>query len=93
MFKPIKFNMGHFTNNVTGERTDIVVSTLAPNNLRDILIGGAITFAGICWLTVTAFKKGCHTYEDAAFETCEKIGVIHVEDDPDANVNKSVRQV
>lgn len=43
----IKFKQGGITNPLTGEYKDIIVKAAAPNNLKDILIGGSMVLMGI----------------------------------------------
>lgn len=73
----IKMNFGSIGNYSTGKYEDIVVKVGAPNDLKDIFIGGGIIVAGVIWLTVTAFKKGASAYEEAEFDALEKQGLLH----------------
>ena len=50
--------------------------TITGNKLKDILIGGGITLIGITYLTVTAFKNGCYTFEAEELQTMIDLGLI-----------------
>lgn len=65
----ISFKQGSITNPKTGDRKDIVVKAAAPNNLKDIVIGGGMVLAGIVYLTTTAFRNGSKKFEDAECKT------------------------
>ena len=71
----IKFKQG-FIKNREGDVTDIVVKSLAPNNIRDALIGGSIITAGIIYLTYTAFRNGALAFEVAEFQAMMDAKVI-----------------
>lgn len=73
----IKMNFGSIGNYDTGKYEDIVVKAGAPNDLKDIFIGGGLIVAGVIWLTVTAFKKGACAYEKAEFDVLEKQDLMH----------------
>lgn len=72
----IKFKYGSITNPKTGVTKDIVVKSLAPNHLKDALIGGAIVLGGIAYLTVTAFRNGAEKFDAAEYNTFEELGLI-----------------
>ena len=72
----IKFKQGYITNPKTGMTKEVVVKSLAPNNLKDILIGGGIVIVGITYLTTKAFKNGSMKYEDAEFQTFTDLNLI-----------------
>lgn len=76
----IKFKQGGVTNPLTGEYKDIVVKAVAPNNLKDILIGGSMVLIGITYLTVTAFKNGSKAFEDAEFKTLTDLILTEISD-------------
>lgn len=65
----INFKQGSVTNPKTGVTKDIVVKAVAPNNLKDIVIGGGMVLAGIVYLTSTAFRNGSKTFEAAECKT------------------------
>lgn len=73
----IKMKFGAIGNYETGKYEDIIVKAAAPNDIKDILIGGSVVLIGIMYLTVAAFKKGARAYEKAEFETLEKQDLIH----------------
>lgn len=81
MFKLIRFAQGAITNQA-GKREEIIVSSFAPNYLKDILIGGGLMLSGICWIAATAFRKGSHEYEVAEYETLKKLDIV-TEDEED----------
>ena len=64
----IKFNQGFVINETTGKRQNIVVKSIAPNTVKDMLIGGGMVLMGVAYLTVKAFKNGAQKYEDAEFQ-------------------------
>ena len=72
----IKINKGWIGNDTTGARKDIVVKAVAPNTLKDALIGGCLTLIGITYLTVTAFKHGTNKYEAAEFQTLTDLDLL-----------------
>lgn len=57
--------------------TDIVVKAVAPNTLKDALVGGSMVMAGIIYLTYTAFKHGSRQYERAELYALREAGVIN----------------
>ena len=71
----IKFKQGCITN-MAGESKDIIVKTALPNKLKDIVIGGVISLAGIAYLTYTAFRNGSSAFEKAEYETMEDLGIF-----------------
>lgn len=70
-------------NQKSEKREEIIVDAFAPNDLKDILIGGGTMLAGICWLTYTAFKKGSYRYEECEYRTMTNLGLIDPKDDDD----------
>lgn len=56
--------------------TDIVVKAVAPNKLKDALIGGGMVMVGIAYLTYTAFKHGSKQFERAELYALREAGVI-----------------
>lgn len=72
----IKFIQGHIVNTETGIKKDIVVKSIAPNKLKDALIGGGLVLIGIAYLTATAFKNGSMKYEAAEYDTFVDLGLI-----------------
>lgn len=71
----IKFTQGSIRN-MEGVEKDIAVKTAAPNNLKDILIGGGMVLIGIAYLTSTAFRNGSKKFEDAEYQTMVDLGII-----------------
>lgn len=53
----IKFKHGSITNPTTQETKDIVVKSLLPNKVADLVIGGVVTLLGIGYLTVNSIPK------------------------------------
>lgn len=54
----IEINRGPVASIDGSKKADIVVKAVAPNDLKQILIGGGTVLVGIVYLTVTAFKRG-----------------------------------
>ena len=71
----IKFKQGYITN-MAGESKDIIVKAALPNKLKDIVIGGVISLAGIAYLTYTAFRNGSAAFEQAECETMEDLDIL-----------------
>ena len=71
----IKFKQGYIAN-MAGESKDIIVKAALPNKLKDIVIGGVISLAGIAYLTYTAFRNGSAAFEQAECETMEDLGIF-----------------
>ena len=76
----IKFKQGYITN-MAGETKDIIVKAALPNKLKDIVIGGAISLAGIAYLTYTAFRNGSTAFEKAETETMDALNLFDVLDE------------
>lgn len=72
----INFKQGSITSDATGETKDIIVKAVAPNTLKDALIGGGLVLMGIAYLTVTAFRNGSKALESAEFKTLNDLGLI-----------------
>lgn len=72
----IKFKEGYIKNNETGEQKDVIVKSVLPANVRDLLIGGGIVLVGIAYLTVLSFKKGARTYEQAEYDTLDSLDLF-----------------
>lgn len=71
----IKFKMGNISNK-DGVSKDIIVKALAPNKLKDALIGGGLVMAGIAYLTTTAFREGAKEFDRAELNTMKDLGII-----------------
>ena len=63
----IKMKFGAIGNYETGKYEDIVVKAAAPNDIKDILIGGSVVFISVMYLTVAAFQKGARAHKKAQF--------------------------
>lgn len=72
----INFKQGSITNPKTGVTKDIVVKAVAPNNLKDIIIGGGMVLVGIVYLTLTAFKNGSRKFEAAECKTLSDLDLM-----------------
>lgn len=72
----IKFKQGSISNNC-GDTKDIIVKAVAPNKLKDIIIGGGAILVGIAYLTCTAFRNGSKAFDDAEIETLYYLGLTH----------------
>lgn len=71
------FKSGPITNPKTGVSKDIDVRfSNSKNFLRDVLIGGGLTLAGIAYITITSFRNGAQAFEDAEYETMDKLGLL-----------------
>ena len=83
----IKFKQGYITN-MAGESKDIIVKAALPNKLKDIVIGGVISLAGIAYLTYTAFRNGSSTFEKAEYETLDALNLFGtIEEEPKPKEN------
>ena len=71
----IKFKQGYIAN-MAGESKDIIVNAALPNKVKDIVIGGVISLAGIAYLTYTAFRNGSAAFEQAECETMKDLGIF-----------------
>ena len=72
----IKLNHGSITNPTTGESKDIIVKAVAPNNVKDIVIGGGLVLLGIAHLTLTAFRNGANKFEAAELKTLSDLDLM-----------------
>lgn len=60
-----------------GKSKDIDVKlSNSKHGLRDILIGGGVTLAGIAYLTIMSFINGAKAFEDAEYNTMEELGLF-----------------
>lgn len=83
----IKFKQGYITN-MAGESKDIIVKAALPNKLKDIVIGGVISLAGIAYLTYTAFRNGSSAFEKAEYETMDALNLFDtIEEEPKQKEN------
>lgn len=71
----IKFKQGAIRNK-NGVEKDIVVKAASTNKLKDILIGGGLTLAGVIYLTYAAFRNGAEAFEQAEYNTMVDLGII-----------------
>lgn len=67
----IKSKFGPITNPKTGMSKDIVINALSKESLKDILIGGGITY-----LALSTFKNGAKAFETAEYETLESLDLF-----------------
>lgn len=72
----IKYVQGSVTNHADGITKDIIVKSVIPNRLKDVLIGGSLVLVGITYLTVTAFKNGSYKFEEAELRAMFDAGII-----------------
>ena len=72
----IKLNHGSITNPTTGESKDIIVKAVAPNNVKDIVIGGGLVLLGIAHLTLTAFRNGANKFEAAELKILSDLDLM-----------------
>lgn len=76
----IKINRGPVASIDGNKEADIIVKAVAPNDLKQILIGGGAVLVGIVYLTVTAFKRGAKAYESAELKALADIGAMDKQD-------------
>lgn len=76
----IKINRGPVASIDGSKEADIIVKAVAPNDLKQILIGGGTILVGIIYLTVTAFKRGAKAYESAELKALADIGAMDKQD-------------
>ena len=76
----IKINRGSVASIDGSKKADIIVKAAAPNDLKQILIGGGTVLVGIIYLTVTAFKRGAKAYESAELNALADIGAMDKQD-------------
>lgn len=76
----IKINRGSVTSIDGSKEADIIVKAAAPNDLKQILIGGGTVLVGIIYLTVAAFKRGAKAYESAELNALADIGAMDKQD-------------
>lgn len=76
----IKINRGSVTSIDGSKEADIIVKAAAPNDLKQILIGGGTVLVGIIYLTVSAFKRGAKAYESAELNALADIGAMDKQD-------------
>ena len=72
----IKFTQGDITNIDKRVTKDIVVKASAPNNLKEILIGGSLLMIGVAYLTYTAFRNGSRAFDEAETRTLEELDLL-----------------
>lgn len=84
----IKFKQGSISNHC-GDTKDIIVKAVAPNKLKDIIIGGSAILVGITYLTLTAFRNGSKAFDEAETKTLYDLGLIHDSGDGTIKVNES----
>lgn len=72
----IKINCGDVTNPKTGVKKEIVVKTLAPNSIKNVLIGGGLVFVGVAYLTLNAFKNGVKKHEIAEIKALKSADLL-----------------
>ena len=72
----IKFTQGDITNIDKRVTKDIVVKASAPNNLKEILIGGSLLMIGVVYLTYTAFRNGSRAFDEAETRTLEELDLL-----------------
>jgi hypothetical protein len=76
----IKINRGRVASIDGSKEADIIVKAAAPNDLKQILIGGGTVLVGIIYLTVSAFKRGAKAYESAELNALADIGAMDKQD-------------
>lgn len=76
----IKINRGRVASIDGSKEADIIVKAAAPNDLKQILIGGGTVLVGIIYLTVSAFKRGAKAYESAELNALADIDAMDKQD-------------
>lgn len=76
MINLLKLNYGSVETNDRTQKEDVIVKSPLPNTLRDGIIGGVITLAGIGYLLVTAFKHGADSYQTAEYGALDKLNLL-----------------
>ena len=76
MINLLKLNYGFVEAKDGTQEEDVIVKSLLPNTLRDGIIGGVITLAGIGYLLVTAFKHGADSYQTAEYGALDKLDLL-----------------
>lgn len=76
----IEINRGSVASIDGSKEADIIVKAVAPNDLKQILIGVGTVLVGITYLTVTAFKRGAKAYESAELNALADIGAMDKQD-------------
>ena len=69
----MKFIQGWVKNTKTGQTKDIVVKSILPTKIKDLLIGAAMVSVGITYLTSKAFRHGSECYEKCELETLNSL--------------------
>lgn len=88
----IKINRGRVTSIDGSKEADIIVKAAAPNDLKQILIGGGTVLVGIIYLTVSAFKRGAKAYESAELNALADIGAMDKQDVKEILENTNILQ-
>lgn len=76
----IEIRRGSVISRDGSKEADIIVKAAAPNDLKQILIGGGTVLVGIIYLTVAAFKRGAKAYESAELNALADIGAMDKQD-------------
>ena len=76
MINMLKLNYGSVETKDRTQKEDVIVKSPLPNTLRDGIIGGVITLAGIGYLLVTAFKHGADSYQTAEYGALDKLHLL-----------------
>lgn len=76
MINLLKLNYGYVESTDRTQKEDVIVKSPLPNTLRDGIIGGVITLAGIGYLLVTAFKHGADSYMKAEYGVLDKMDLL-----------------
>lgn len=73
----IKFVLGNITNPRTNQTKEVIVKALAPNNIKQTLIGGGLILAGVIYLTSTSFTNGAKAFNIAEYNTLKDLDLIN----------------
>jgi hypothetical protein len=76
----IEIRRGSVMSRDGSKKADIIVKAAAPNDLKQILIGGGTVLVDIIYLTAAAFKRGAKAYESAELNALADIGAMDKQD-------------
>ena len=72
----MKFRQGRVSATDNYDWQEIIVTTKAPNKVKEVLIGGGLIISGVSYLTYKAFRNGASAFDDAQTDALKKINVI-----------------
>lgn len=72
----MKFTQGWVKNPNTNQEIDVIVKSILPVKVKDLIVGVSLVSLGVAYITVAAFKHGSICHEHAEFEALKSIDVI-----------------